>query len=515
MAETETESLRRHEAASAEEESPGDFRQRLIVPVLIALHLALTLFLAYKLNIWVDEAFSLRTTERGVGYALHQALNFELQAPLYFILLSLWRKINGSIFFARLFSVACVALSIKVIASLAGRYLKNLHPAWIVAALAFNPLVIAVAVDVRLYALVLLLSALLLLTFYDGFLTETRSRRAQVCYVLLAVAALYTQYYMGFLLAANACALVCLKRWRALFEYLVGMMIVGLCFLPMLPFIRYQLSAHTAPIHSRESWFEGFKFVTWRMKDYFLPPNVDISLWVRSLLLKIFYVAAIFLIYKKRRSLAPETLALWTITIVVAFFFLLTARLSGEMLLQIRHTTVLFLPVNFAVFALVLLADKKRAVLIWTLLVLLFSLPALYLHYRPMAKSGDWQRVAAYLMSEEKPEQAILIFHAGAALPLENYYAGRNRLVPVPRENTFERFDFHDYVLRDEREISNALERTPGTHDEVWLVTDGDCGFADLSYHCEILEGFVGKYYMVAETRYFDGSMVRLLKRKN
>lgn len=491
------------------------------VPLLLILHLALTLLLAYKLNIWVDEAFSLRTTERGFGYALHQALNFELQAPLYFVLLSLWRKINGSIFFARLFSVACVALSLKVIASLVGRYLKNLHPAWIVAAVAFNPVVIAVAVDVRLYALVLLLSSLLLLTFYDGFLTETRSRRAQVCYVLLAVAALYTQYYMGFLLAANACALVCLKRWRALLEYLVGMVLVGLCFLPMLPFIRYQMSAHTAPMHNRESWFEGFKFVTWRMKDYLLPQSVNASLDVRKWLLRvcyavvICYVVVVFLIYKKRRSLTPETLALWTITIVVALFFVLTARLSGEMLLQIRHTTVLFLPVNFAVFALVLLANNKRAVLIWTLLVLLFSLPALYVHYRHMSKSGDWQRVAAYLMSEEKPEQAILIFHAGAALPLENYYAGRNVLVPVPHENTFERFDFHDYVLRDEREISTALERTPGAHDEVWLVTDGDCGFADLSYHCEILEGFVGKYYTVAATRYFDGSMVRLLKRKN
>ena len=501
---------------SAERESPHDFRRRLLVHVLIALHLALTLFLAYKLNIWVDEAFSLRTTERGFGYALHQALNFELQAPLYFVLLGLWRKINGSIFFARLFSIACVVLSIRVTASLAGRFFKTLHPAWIVAAVAFNPLTIAIAVDVRLYALVLLLSSLLLLTFYDGFLTETRSRRAQVCYLLLAVAALYTQYYLGFLLAANACALVTLKRWRALFEYLVGMVLVGLCFLPMLPFIRYQMSAHTAPIHNRETWFEGLKFVTWRMKDYLLPPGADASLWVRSLLLKILYAIAIFLIYKKRRSLAPETLALWTITIVVALFFLLTARLSGEMLLQIRHTTALFLPVNLAAFGIVLLAEnKKRAALIWTLLVLLFSLSALYLHYRPMAKSGDWQRVAAYLMSAEKPEQAILIFHAGAALPLDSYYGGRNELVPLPRENTFERFDFHDYVLRDEHEIEDALERTPGTHEEVWLVTDGDCGFADLSYHCEILEGFVGKYYTVAETKYFNGSMVRLLKRKS
>jgi hypothetical protein len=506
--------LQQQDKVKAAHISPFNLRQRLTVPLLLLLHLALTLFLAYKLNIWVDEAFSLQTTERGVGHALRQALNFELQAPLYFLLLSLWRKISSSIFFARLFSVACVALSLKVVVGLAGRFLKDVHPAWVVALVAFNPLTIAVAVDIRLYALTLLLASLLLLTFYDGYLAQAPSRRAQVCYVLLAAAALYTQYYLGFLLAANACALLVLRRWRPLLEYVVGMLAVGLFFAPMLPFIRYQMSAHTSPIQNRESWFEGFKFVTWRMKDYLFPLGWDVSLVVRSWLLRFCYVAALYLIYRHRRRLPPEVIALWTITIVVALFFLLTARLSGEMLLQIRHTTVLFLPVNFAALSILLLTDKKRAVPGWALVVLLFSLTALYFHYTPLAKSGDWRKVAAYLMSAEKPEQTILVFHAGAALPLERYYAGRNRLVPLPRENTFERFDFHDYVLRDEREIVAALERTPGSHEQLWLVTDGDCGFADLDYHCEILEKFVANNYTVEETQYFHGSTVRLLKRR-
>lgn len=508
MTETAPESFR------AEGNTLIDFCRRQAVPLILLCHLLLTLTLAYKLNIWVDEAFSLGTTERGVRYGLRQALNFELQAPLYFLLLSLWRKINASIFFARLFSVACVGLSIKVAAQLARRFFRDVHPAWFVAAVAFNPLVIIVAVDVRLYALVLLLTALLLLAFHDGYLSETPSRRAQVCYVVLAVAALYTQYYMGFLLVANACALCALRRWRALLEYLFGMLVAGLCFAPLLPFIRYQMSAHTAPMQNRETWFEGFKFVTWRMKDYLLPPGWDFSLVVRSWILRLCYLGAIYLLYKKRRSLTPQVIVLWTITIVVALFFLLTARLSGEMLLQIRHTIVLFLPVNLAAFALVLLADKKRVLQVWVCLVLLFSLTALFEHYRPLAKYGDWQRVAAYLMSAEQPGQAILVFHAGAALPLERYYAGRNALVPLPRENTFERFDFHDYVLRDEREITAALERAPGDDETIWLVTDGDCGFADLSYHCEMLEDFVNRNYTVEETKYFHGSMVRRLIRK-
>lgn len=515
MAEKETESLPRADRACAERKSLLDSGERFVVPLLILLHLTLTLFLAFKLNIWVDEAFSLHTTERGAGFALHQALNFELQAPLYFVLLSIWRKLDSSIFFARMFSVASVALALKVLASLSRRFWKDTHPGWIVAIVAFNPVTVNVAVDVRLYAPVLLLSALLLLTFHDGYLVETRtSQRLQVCHVLLAVAALYTQYYTGFLLAGNACALLVLRRWRPLRQYLIGMLAVGLCFTPMVPFIRYQMSAHTAPIHNAESWFEALKFITWRMKDYLLPTAWDVTLVVRSWLLRLCYLVALFIIFKKRRSLNPEATTVWTITLVIALCFLITVRFSGEMLLQIRHTVVVFFPLTIAVFSIVILANKKRVVLYWVAIVLICSVTGLYVHYKPMAKPGDWQRVAAYLMATEKADQPILVFHAGAALPLESYYVGSNALVPVPRENTFERFDFQDYVLRDEREIIERLERTPGTHERIWLVTDGDCGYADLSYHCEILEEFVNKYYTVETSKNFHSSMVRLLRHK-
>jgi len=501
MAETDT-----------EKKSLADFCKAWAVHFIILLNLALTLFLSDKLNIWVDEAFSLHTTEKSLSYALEQALNFELQAPLYFAFLSLWRKLNGSVFFARLFSVICVALTIYVVSLLSRRLWKDVHPGWIAAAVAFNPLTIAVAIEMRLYALILLLTSLLLLSFYDGYLAEKRSRRAQVCYILLAIAALYTQYYMGFLLAANACALVLLRRWRPLLEYVVGMLIAGLCFAPMLPFIRRQMSAHTAPLRDTESWFSDFKFILWRVKDYLLPAESETMAVVRTWVLRACYLATLWIVIARRRQLRPQTIAPMTIALTLVLFFLIIARLSGQLVIQIRHTAVLFLPLVFAAFALVILAGKRWIVMVWTLIAIMFALPLLYARYRPMAKQGDWQRVAAHLMAQEKTEQPILIFHAGAELPLKHYYAGGNRLVPLPRDNTFERFDFHDYILRDEREITSALERTPGNHEELWLVTDGNCGFSGISYNCALLEDFVNKSYTVEETRDFYGSRVRLLK---
>ncbi len=513
MADSESEPLLKDGQPISPKVSSSGSLDRLVVPIIILLHVAITVFLAIKLNIWVDEAFSLHTSERGFGYALSQALNFELQAPLYFVILSIWRKIDSSIVFARLLSIAYVALSLHFVAALSKRFWNELHPGWIVAIVAFNPLTIAVAVDVRLYAQVRLVTVLLLLTFYDGFLKQATSRRAQVGYVLLAVAALYTQYYMGFLLVGNAIALLVLRRWRPLLQYLIGMAVVAICFSPMAPFIRYQMSAHTTPIRHPKAWIEVLKDITWRIKDYLLPVGWDITLVVRSWVLRICYLVAFYILIRMRKKLSTELIAMWTTSFVVAFCFLMIARSSGETLLQTRHTAVLFIPINFAVFSIFKLARDRRVLICWTALVLIFALTGLYFFAKPMAKPGDWKRVGAYLMANEHVDEPILVFHGGAALPLAHYYVGSNSLVPVPRPNTFERFEFQDYVIRDEREISAALKRVPGDHERIWLVTDGECTFGDLKYNCETLEGFINNNYILLESKNFRNATVRRLRR--
>ena len=75
------------------------------VALLIVLHLAVVLPLAYSLNIWADEGSTLYTTQHGVFAAFQHAAADERQAPFYFWVLSIWRTLNSSIFFARLFSI--------------------------------------------------------------------------------------------------------------------------------------------------------------------------------------------------------------------------------------------------------------------------------------------------------------------------------------------------------------------------------------------------------------------------
>ena len=66
-----------------------------IVPAIILLHLGITVTLSNMQNVWPDEAFSLHTTEYSISISqtISRAINFEQQAPGYFVLL-LWLMIE-------------------------------------------------------------------------------------------------------------------------------------------------------------------------------------------------------------------------------------------------------------------------------------------------------------------------------------------------------------------------------------------------------------------------------------
>lgn len=509
------------------------------VHVIILLHTLGTLYLAYKLNIWIDEGFTLNTTGRGVSYALRQALHYELQPPAYFVLLAAWRKLNDSIFFARLFSVICVGLSLKVIAGLVHRYVRNINPAWIVIALATNPFVVWAATEMRLYAFALLLSASLMLLFYDGYLTEQppQSRKyARLLYCLVALVALYTHYYLGALLVAHAVVLVWQRRWRVLFDYMLAMGAVGALFAPNLMLMGEQLGTGTDTLAPSPTIVEAFKKIYWRVLEYSLPAESETSVEWRRWMTRVVLIATLVLLaarfFTKRRNEAERTIiatsdteqslsksravTLSLIFLTLAAFFVLVLKLTGEHMFYPRHTTALFIPTLLLIFACFALIRNKAYLYIVVAMMLIFNSIALWHIYPKMAKAGDWQRVATYIAArEERDRQPILVFHGGSATLLREYYAGANPIVGVPREEEFTKFDARDFVLENEDQIFDVMRRagTPDA-DKIWLVTDNQCAYLNVNYNCETLERFVSDYYETQSKQDFYGSTVRLMHRK-
>ncbi|HEX4014776.1 MAG TPA: glycosyltransferase family 39 protein [Candidatus Cybelea sp.] len=474
--------------------------------VAVGFNLLVTLPLAWVLNIWQDEAYTLHTTGSGVAYAFHQALAFEQNAPLYFVLISIWRSFGDNIFFLRLFSVLCIAATVLIAPAIARRYLPKQNAGLVTAVVACNPFLIWAAVEIRVYAMIVFVSALLLLTFYDAFVAQRRSLWAVAGYAACVALALYTQYYLAFLVAGQALTVVVFYR-RMLLQYVLAGIAATLAFLPMLAIVPGQVSnfkdGFAAPsLPYTIATLGGI------LARYVLPLPVPHSLVVYAGL----GVCAVIALAIVRPKIVPTGNAAILLTTAAAFvLFAAATYVSGVHILD-RHAASLFLPATLSVFALFSFLPpprERRAATIWTVIAVTLSLLTLAKTYHHLAKPGDWRRVAAYVGANEKPNEPIVVFEAENALPLEYYYRGPNRIVAVPHAVDFHRYVVTRFRIENEAELRDAVP----AQKRLWLVTAGSCRSANVRFGCATLERYVQSRYRVESDAEFDGARVRLLEK--
>jgi uncharacterized membrane protein len=483
------------------------------VGALVAGHLCITLPLSVLLNIWVDEAYSLHTTAHGIGEAWRRALSFEMQPPFYFVLLSLWRFLSPSLFHARLLSVCCAAATLPLVAGLSRRYLPEASPSWLVAAVAFHPFFIWAALETRPYALAILLSSALLWLFFDGYLAATSTGLGRRLHGVVAFVALLTQYYLGFLLLSAAVALVVQKRWRSLATYVAHMLAVGLAFAPMLLIIPAQVANHSGTVTVRVPVLYGARLIAWRVAAFVWPASwapVPVQ-W--ALFWGLAAVIGVALLVRPRSG---AWTAVAVIAVVQSALFWMALRATAEELAQPRHLAALFLPVLIALLGLLRSAHGNRALWAWALIAGISYTAALAVRYRPLAKDGDFSRVAAFIMANEKAGQPIVVFGSEAALPLSFYYRGPNRIVPLPRPASLEVFDPRLFALGTEAQIEEELGGDVTRSGALWLVLamQPPCRFLDVDYHCDTLDAFVSRRYSTERTEAFYKTTVKLLERR-
>jgi hypothetical protein len=513
------------QSGSGVETSAGPIVSAWAIPAIIALDLALMCWLGIRLNVWVDEAYTLHTTSSGIPYALHQAFFWELQPPVYFLLIALLRFVTFSIFSARLFSIVCVAVTLVLAAAISRRLWPSLHPAWLVAALAVNPFVVGVAVEIRVYALVLLFSALLYYLFLYAYAlpptpdgpSGANVRYARIAFVAVAIVALYTQYYVGFLLPAFALVLLVSRNGPALRAYLGAMLVVGLCALPLLFVIRYQLATNSVNFSSDLNPAVALVRESKILISGLLSAD-DLPSALRRAIVLVFALVTVGIIVSLRRHLPRPSAheAMPFIVAVTAAVSLALGVAAAHQQLTLRYSTALFLPAMLCIYAAIALVPSRgrTAMLVgWTTFTLAVSIFALVTQYKEMAKIGDWSRVASYLQAHERFGQPIVIFEPQAALPLAYYYHGANRIVPLPRPIDLVHYDLREAALQKSRDVSYVFEHTGSEHGEVWLVTTAFCRRQPINFHCELLDKYVATHYTTRSDELFYWSRVRLLER--
>ncbi|MBC7901027.1 MAG: glycosyltransferase family 39 protein, partial [Saprospiraceae bacterium] len=306
-----------------------DFRFTIL---LIILHLSVTLPLAYFLNIWTDEGATLNTTQNGFFHALQNAGTEERQAPLYFWLLSLWREVNGGIFFARIFSIGCSVLAIKFFIDLTRKLLTGKAVFFVSTFFALHPFLIWTSLEIRAYSFLILLSILFLRFYFELSIDEVApesKKRSFPFLLMIALAGVYTNYYFGFLLVGGFAALLILRRWEAAKNYFVQMLIAGIFVIPLMWSIKSQLEFGTVGFPGESSAAVGIGIIWNHLLTFILPteifPSDDISLFssVRLWLARFSLLFAVALFIKDRgKKIDDVIVGLATIWCVIAAFLL-------------------------------------------------------------------------------------------------------------------------------------------------------------------------------------------------
>ncbi len=469
-----------------------------------------------KLNVWIDESFTLHSTGAGPFVAWAQAVNFEAQPPLYFVLEGLWRMLDeSSIGFARILSTLFAAAAVALIVAAAKALAPRVPPIFVALTVALNPTVIWTAAEMRVYALVMLVGAGLAWSFYEGFLIEARSRRAQLWYVLFAIAGMYTQYYVGFFLAAGGLTIVALRR-GALKEYLVAAAAIVVAFVPFVPIALLHVRSSGEFIIAT-SLAESLHQIVDAVFVIVMPHYTGWAglLKVGGFALAAAVVVALFALGRPPAPRGPAAVFavqwLGALTIFVVLFHLLGAPLTLQKYVTVVAPSTMLLAFMF-------LSGLRRNRIIAGRLALatyaIFTGTDFWGEYRPPTiKPGDWQHVAQ-TVSSAGDKTPVAVFPPELAVPLSLYLPEPTIEIPRPMSFTL------DYVrattLTDERDVARVLDPIRATSPRLWLVTTGRCEDMPLNYYnyrCRYLDEYLARRYRLVRSVAFRGSLARLYVR--
>lgn len=488
-----------------------------MIGAIVLAQLCVTLPLALRLNVWVDEAYTLHTTGSGIATAVSRALSFEMQPPAYFAALGAWRSLDPGVFVARLFSIACAALAIPVVAWTSRRYCPGLHPGWLAAAIAFSPGALWAAVEARPYALCLLLSASLLGCFQAGFLATEPRRGWRIAYSVLALVALHTQYYLGFLLAANAAALALLRRWRTLAEFAAWMLPVAIGFAPILALVPDQVTSHTATsqrVAAVRSLF--IPLVNFEMLAFGIERLAGgrAVRWLYRGALLVLLIGAFRGGHARIRKPGPDVVGLLASVVFLGACFAALPMLFGHWAALARHTISL-LPAGLLVLYGALGAGRSPLPLAGTLALLLAGTGWIVRSdFTVMAKQGDHARVARAIEQRDSQARPILVFPSEQALALAYHHSGPGPIVPLPAPASLTRYDPRTFAWRSPDHVRTTLRGVLGPALECWLVTYGVEQTLDHPLHPELLEDEVAaRFTTLGRWSFHDGTTLRLLRR--
>lgn len=487
------------------------FRINKKVVLIIFLHLLLTVPLAYMLNTWYDEAWSLNTSEGSILYAFKHSYEFEYQPPAYFMLLSLWRKIDNSYFFARLLSILFSVGSILMSYIILKKHLKINKSEFVLFLISINPFLVYYAVEIRLYTMIIFLSGVLIYLMYEIYFFDSSALRYRIIFIFLSVISLHTQYYMGFLLAAIGICVLIYKGWSSFRIFLFDMIFPALSLVAIIPFYNTisrqinQMQEMNLSTMGIIGYFRN-RITSYLFASNLLPLNLtSFEVWAVLFFLALIYLYFIRHKFEKfwRLVTFKDYSALPITAVLLIFYIIIIVNIPREVM-KIRHTAALFLPLMFSVASLIFVANKKKVLILWFLLLSFLYIGALFNQFGSVSKEGDSIRISRYLETHEKEKEFIFVPYDIFALPLRVHYKGQNNIISL-----------YDNLLtqKDRDQLLRRINNNPGNF---WYDFPSPGPLRkDLSAQIKTSEKFIVDNFSVCDTINFTGMQLWYLKKKN
>ncbi len=427
-------------------------RPRLFIALLWGA-MALRFYALGAQSFWNDEGNAARLAERSLPLIVKGAA-MDIHPPGYYLLLHFWQSAAGSTEFAlRAFSALCSLLTVAVVAAL-GRRLGGRRAAALAALLmGLHPLAVYYAQEARMYALLGLLAALTL--WMGERLLEKEGHGTAIAMAATLILGLYTHYAYLFVIAAvNGAYLALLpqRAYRARFRLWMGVQAgAAIAFLPWLP--------HLA------------RLATWK------PPDLTGSgafahLW-RALLVGITHpfpparllpIAGFLTVWGIAHGLRRHPfLTLSAILLLVGppMLFLATGSYRAAYLKFLLVSLPALVALESAPAGSRSLAGRGLLFLLMGALLFPQMTALRHLYHDPAYRRSDYRGVAARIIAEGRPGDAIALNAPNQWEVFTYYYHGPLPVFPAP---------YHP----DEREARAWLATLLDGHDRLFVLYWGE-----------------------------------------
>lgn len=477
--------------------------------IFLVLYFVYLIFLANKLDLSYDEPYSLHTSSNSLSDVVSLSYQFEFQPPAYFVILSLWRKINDGIFFARLLSVIFTFISAFYLYKTVRLIFSNIYSKWLIIIFLLNPYTVWGSTETRLYSLLVLLTIISFYLFYQIYFFDKKNLK--VLFVLFSTVGVYTQYFFVFLIISFAVILLLNKNWSYFFNYIFLSILIALLFIPNLIFISEQIAVnqdtlmeYTFPARIKSVVMSSFEFFGIEKMSFL----GHIGRWIFRLIFVSVYIMTLYIFYKKNKidKISDyRNYGFTLIQLIVLFVIFTSAFAYADLVYAIRYISILF---PFHIFLLVIYGtfNSGNRNLFYGFYSAILVIALLFTFKTPYLKSYNFKSIAKYLQSNQVPNEPIIFLNNDLTLGLNHLYEKKESFINIPEFQY--NYNLYTNYIKDTVQLNEQIKSLPGNSQSYLLISGTDLGYLrnkDLTN--DMIDSYLGENYIISVDTILEGNL--------